>query len=60
MTLRVHKGKEGQSRDTCMPRPSVNNAAHSGFETQRRHHQKSETGVSVSSQKGLMSSKFYF
>ena len=27
--------------------PSVKNAAHSGFETQRRHHQKSETGVSV-------------
>ena len=26
---------------------SVNKAAHSGFETQRRRHQKSETGVSV-------------
>ena len=24
--------------------PSMNKAAHSGFETQRRHHQKSKTG----------------
>ena len=29
----------------CMPLPSVNKAAHSGFETQRRSHQKSKTGV---------------
>ena len=29
----------------------------SGFDTQRRHHQKSKTGVSVAPQKGLMSSK---
>ena len=42
---------------THMPLPSVNNAAHSGFETQRRCHQKSKTGVSVAPQKGLMSSK---
>ena len=42
---------------SCMPLPSANKAAHSGFETQRRHHQKSKTGVSVSPQKGLMSSK---
>ena len=42
---------------TYMPPPSVNKAAHSGFETQRRHHQKSKTGVSMASQKGLMSSK---
>ena len=27
---------------TCMPLPSMNKAAHSGFETQRRHHQKSK------------------
>ena len=27
--------------------PSVNKAAHAGFETQMRHHQKSETGLSV-------------
>ena len=37
--------------------PSVNKAAHSGFEIQRRHHQKSKTGVSVAPQKGLMSSE---
>ena len=40
-----------------MPPPRANKAAHSGFETQRRHHQKSRTGVSVGTQKGLMSSK---
>ena len=40
-----------------IPLPSVNKTAHSGFETQRRCHQKSTTGVSVASQKGLMSSK---
>ena len=27
--------------------PSANKAAHPGFETQRGHHQKSKTGVSV-------------
>ena len=40
-----------------MPPPSMNKAAHSGFETQKRHHQKSKTGVSVAPEKGLMSSK---
>ena len=31
-----------------MPLPkNVNKAAHPGFETQRRHHLKSETGISV-------------
>ena len=30
-----------------MPLPSVNKAAHSEVETQRTHHQKSKTGVSV-------------
>ena len=40
----------------CMPPPSLNKAAHSGFETQRRHHQKSKIGLSVAPQKGLMSS----
>ena len=29
------------------PLQRLNKAAHSGFETQMRHHQKSETGVSV-------------
>ena len=42
-----------------MPLSSKNKAAHSGFETQRRRHQKSKTGVSVAPQKGLMSSKIY-
>ena len=39
-----------------MPLPSMNKAAHSGFETQRRHHQKSKMGAMVAPQKGLMSS----
>ena len=42
---------------THMPPPSSNKAVHSGLETQRRRHQKSEKGVSVAPQKGLMSSK---
>ena len=42
-----------------MPLPSVNKAAHSGFETQRRHHQKSKTGVSVAPQKGHASAKYF-
>ena len=33
---------------------------HPGFETQSRCHQKSKTVVSVTPQKGLMSSKFFF
>ena len=41
----------------CMPQPSVNKAANSGFETQRRCHQKSKTGAP---QKGLMPSKILF
>ena len=32
---------------------SVNKVAHSGFETQRRHRQKSKTGVSVAPEKDL-------
>ena len=44
----------------CMPPPSANQAAHSGFETQRRRHQKSKTGVSVAPQKGLVSAKNFF
>ena len=31
----------------------------SGFETQRRRHQKTKTGVPVAPQKGLMSSKIF-
>ena len=39
---------------------SVNKVAHSGFEAQRRRHQKSKRGVLVAPQKGLMSYKIYF
>ena len=42
---------------TCTPSPSMNKVDHHTFETQRRCHQKSKTGVSVAPQKGLMSSK---
>ena len=45
---------------TCMPPPSANKAAHSGFETQRRCQQKSKTEVLVALKKGLMSSKIIF
>ena len=45
---------------THIPPLSMNKVAHSGFETQRSHHQKSKTGVSVAPQKGLMSSNFFF
>ena len=44
-------------RVTRMLPSSVNKTAHSGFETQKRRHQKSKKGASVASQKGLMSSK---
>ena len=44
---------------TYMPPPSMNKAAHSGCETERRHYQESKTGVSVAPQKGLMSSNFF-
>ena len=42
---------------SCMPLPSASKAVHSGCETQRRHHQKSKTEVSVAPQKGLISFK---
>ena len=45
---------------TYMPLERTNNAAHYGFETQRRCHQKSKTGLSVTSQKLLMPSKIFF
>ena len=35
---------------TQTPLASVKKAAHSGFETQRKHHQKSKTGASVTPQ----------
>ena len=43
---------------THMPLSATYKAAHSGFETQRKHHQKSKTGVSVAHNKRLMSSKY--
>ena len=43
-----------------MPPLSANKAAYAGFETQRKHHQKSKTGISVAQQKGLMSSNFFY
>ena len=45
---------------TCMPLPSVNKAAHYGFETQRTCNEKSKTGVSVATQKGLTISNTFF
>ena len=36
---------------TCMPQPSTNKAAQSGFAIQMRHYQKSKTGVSVAPDK---------
>ena len=41
---------------SCTPLPNVNKAAHSSFETQRRHHQKSKTGIS-GPQKGRVHQK---
>ena len=41
------------------PVPSANKAANSGFEAQRRRHQKSKTWISVASQKGLVSSEIF-
>ena len=43
---------------TCMPLQCTNKAIDSGFETQMRH-QKSETGVLVVPQKGLMFFNFF-
>ena len=44
---------------THMLPPRVNKAAHSGFETQMRRHQKSKIGVSVAPQKDLCPPKFF-
>ena len=49
-----------RERISCMPLPSVNKAGHSGFETQRRRHEKPKTGVSVAPQKDLCPPKFFF
>ena len=45
---------------SCMPLPSVNKAAPSGFETQRRCHQKSKKKVSAVPQKRTWSYKIFF
>ena len=42
---------------SCMSLLSVNKAAHSGFETQRRLHQKSKTRISVVLYIGHVSTK---
>ena len=47
---------ENSKRPQCWS-SSANKAANSGFEIQRRHHQKSETGVSAVPQKGHVSTK---
>ena len=39
--------------NTYMALLSTNKAVHSGFETQRRRHQKSKTEISVAPEKGL-------
>ena len=44
---------------TYMSLPSVNKAAHSGFETQRIYHQKFKVGVSVAPRKDLCPPKIY-
>ena len=45
---------------SCTPAPSAIKVAQSGFETQRRHHQKSETGMSGATKNGHVSTKFFF
>ena len=44
---------------TNIPSPSMNKAPHMGFETRVRHHQKSETGVSVTPLKGMSFKSFF-
>ena len=43
---------------TCMPLPRANKVARSGFETQRRHHQKSKIGVSMAPQNFFLKKSF--
>ena len=49
-----------RERLTRIPLPSMNKAVHSGFETERRHHQKSKTGVSVIPQKDKNFKKVWY
>ena len=46
-----------KERVTRMPPPSSHKATHTGFEAQRRHHQKSETGVSVAPEMDMCPTK---
>ena len=46
-------------RISYTPLPSANKAAHSGFETQRRHHQKSKTEVSVAPKIDMCPTKIF-
>ena len=48
-----------RERISCMPPQSSNKAAHSGFETHRRRHQKSKTGVSVAPKMDTCPTKFF-
>ena len=50
---------EMESQGICLPPSSINKIACSVFETQRRCHHKSKTGVPVAPQKGIMSSKMF-
>ena len=52
----------GESQGMCntyIPLPSANKAAHSGFETQRRCHQKSKIGVSEAHKRTCALQSFY-
>ena len=53
------RGRQSQERVTRTPPPSTNKATNSGFETQRRRDQKSNTGILVAPQKELVSSKIF-
>ena len=44
---------------SCTPLLNANKAFHSGFESERRHHQKLKTGKSVAPQKDLCPPKFF-
>ena len=43
---------------TCIPLPNVNKTAHSGFTTQRKHHQKSKQECQWPNKKDLCPPKF--
>ena len=63
--LAIHTGKgvvpEVILREciSCTPPPSVIKATQSGFETQRRHHEKSKTEMSVAPKMDMCPPKFF-